>query len=240
VVALVGSNVPVIEGANGSLESIAPGIEQPGFDGHAAAEFLAARGRDGPFTVLALGKLTNVALALMKEPTLAEKMRVVWLGSNFPLPGEYNLENDPQAARFVLDHAAVFEIVTVRYGEATGTDAVRITLDEIRRRMPGLGPHVSAVEGRHGGSFEHFGDYSLDLFSHAEPNGDPPSRPLFDLAAAAIVAEPGWAGARTIPAPALDGVAWNEVPHQERTITLWEHFERDAIVEGLFTVLSAP
>ena len=52
--------------------------------------------------LIAIGKLTNVALALEKAPAIAGKIRLVWLGSNYPEPGEYNLINDTSALQYLL------------------------------------------------------------------------------------------------------------------------------------------
>ena len=104
--------------------------------------------------------------------------------------------------RYVLSVDVPFEIATVRYGRGTGTDAVRMTRDEIGRRMPGKGPRAeSPVTGRHGGTFTTFGDYPVNLFEHITPDGTPPSRALFDMAAAAILKNPAWARREEIPAP---------------------------------------
>ena len=92
---------------------------------------------------LPVGKLTNIALALKKDPSIASKVRIVWLGSNYPEPGEYNQENDEGAVQYVLDTNVPFEIALVRYGTPSGTDHVRVTRDEIRERMPGKGPRVA-------------------------------------------------------------------------------------------------
>ena len=91
--------------------------------------------------LIPIGKLTNIALALKKEPALASRVRIVWLGSNYPDPGEYNLENDEGALQFILDSTSVpFEMAVVRYGKPSGTDHVRVTQEEIHARMPDKGP----------------------------------------------------------------------------------------------------
>lgn len=242
VVALCGSagRVPVIHGASGDFSEIRMAVGAPPYDGHEAVSFIidAAHRHGTPerkLILVAVGKLTNVALALEKAPTIAPKVRVVWLGSNYPDPGEYNLDNDPSAVNYLLNADVEFEIVTVRYGNSTGTAAVRATLAEIRERMPGQGPHVEVpIEGRNGGTFHTFGDYSADLFAHIEPEGDPPARPLYDMAALAIIKNPSWARARVIPAPLLSGVAWVERPQNPRTIRLWEHFDAEAIMADFY------
>ncbi len=80
--------------------------------------------REQKLVLLPVGKLTNIALALKKEPAIADRVRVVWLGSNYPEPGEYNLDNDTVSMNYVLGTSVPFEIVTVRYGKPSGTAAV--------------------------------------------------------------------------------------------------------------------
>ena len=235
---------PVIRGANGSFAEIAPHIREKRFDGHAAVDAIIAQAKAStsqPLVLLPVGKLTNVALALLKDPSIASKVRIVWLGSNYPEPGEYNQENDEGALQYVLDADVPFEIALVRYGTPTGTDHVRVTREEIRQRMPGKGPRIRAlVPGRHGGKFSTFGDYSVNLFDHIELSGNPPSRALFDMAAVAIVKNPAWAKSRKIPAPKIVDGKWVERPDNKRTITLWEHFDRDAIMNDFYAVMERP
>ena len=236
---------PVIRGANGSFAEIAPHVGETTFDGSAAVDTMLARSHKrgaSRLVLVPIGKLTNVALALKKDPTLADRVRVVWLGSNYPEPGEYNQENDEGALQFVIDSTTVpFEMAVVRYGRSTGTDHVRVSRDEVRARMAGKGPRSAVpVEGRNGGTFTTFGDYSVDLFAHITMNGDPPSRALYDMAAVAIVKNPAWAHPRRIPAPALVDSKWRERPGNTRTIVVWENFDKDAILKDFYATMDRP
>ena len=235
----------VIRGANGSFEEIAPRLHLPDFDGAAAVNFIIEQAREpraGPLVLLPVGKLTNVALALRKDPSIASRVRIVWLGSNYPEPGEYNQENDEGALRYLLDETDVpFEMVVVRYGKPSGTDAVRASLEEIRRTMPGKGPRsATPVAGRNGGAFSTFGDYSVNLFENIELHGSPPARALFDMAAVAIVKNLDWADAVRIPAPRLADGKWVDRPDNPRTIILWENFDRDAIMRDFYRTMERP
>lgn len=247
VIALCGQDgkVPLRAGANGSFLQIRPKLAQPNYDGKLAVDFIIQQAHASPagqpLVLVPIGKLTNVALALAKDPTIAPNVRIVWLGSNYPEPGEYNQDNDPESLRFVLAQDVPFEMVTVRYGTPSGTDAIRVTLDQVKTTFAGRGPKVGApVMGRHGKAFQTFGDYAVNLFEHIEMNGTPPSRALYDLAAAAIVKTPGWAKARVHPAPALVGKKWEERPNNPRRITIWEHFDRAAIVGDFEDTLARP
>jgi purine nucleosidase len=234
---------PVFRGANGSFAEIAPHVGESRFDGASAVNEIIrqAKAPGSPLVLVPVGKLTNIALALRKDPSIASKVRIVWLGSNYPEPGEYNQENDEGALQYVLDTEVPFEIALVRYGTPSGTDHVRATREEIHQRMPGKGPRIRVpITGRHGGKFATFGDYSVNLFDHIELSGTPPSRALYDMAAVAIVKNPTWAHARKIPAPKLENGKWVERPDNIRTITLWENFDRDAILKDFYATMDRP
>jgi hypothetical protein len=243
VVDLVGwkGKVPVIKGANGNFTEIRDQLNQEVFDGSEAVDFIiqeAMKKRKEPLVLLPVGKLTNVALALEKEPSIAKKVRIVWLGSNYPDPGEYNLENDTAAMNYILKTGAPFEMVTVRYGQTSGTADVKVKRKDIYTRMPGSGPVVvEAVTGRHGGTFTCFGDYSVDLFRHITDLEDGCYRSLFDMAAVAIVKEPSWAEASEIPSPLYVDNSWIEQPENSRKINIWENFDRDAIMTDFYATL---
>ena len=235
--------IPLLKGANKSFTEIKNDLNKLDFDGFKAVNFIiseAKKHKRDKLVVIAVGKLTNLALALKKDPSIAENIRLVWLGANYPEPGEYNLENDIESMNYVLKTTIEFEMVTVRYGKPSGTDAVRVTLEEINTNMPGMGPEISnPITGRHGGKFNNFGDYSVNLFIHIDYHGDPPSRALFDMAAVAIVKNPKWAASSTISCPIMIDKNWVEQPGNNRKIILWENFEKDKIISDFYRSLKA-
>ncbi len=243
IVKLCGLNdkIPVFKGANEKFEDIKNQTDSIIFDGHEAVNFIinnANKKREDRLIILAVGKLTNVALALKKEPSISNNIKVVWLGSNYPDPGEYNQDNDTSALSYILKTSVPFHMVTVRYGKPSGTAAVTVTQNEININMPGKGPKVpELVTGRHGGSFDCFGDYSVSLFKHIDYHGDPPSRALFDMAAVAIVKNPQWADSSTISCPVLLNNIWVEQPDNIRKITIWEDFNKEKIIADFYSTL---
>jgi len=77
----------------------------------AAVDFLISEieRRPGAVTILALGPMTNIALALRMKPEIETKIkRIVFMGGNLHVPGnatplaEFNFWFDPEAARIVL------------------------------------------------------------------------------------------------------------------------------------------
>lgn len=232
--------IPLHAGADGDFEEIRQTLDQTEFDGQSAVDFIieqARKERDQKLILLPVGKLTNIALALEKAPDISENVRIVWLGSNYPAKGEYNQENDISSLNYILDQDVPFEMVMVRYGKPSGSDAVRATPADIEENLAGQGPEVAPVTGRHGGTFTNFGDYSLNLFEGIELHGDPPSRALFDMVAVAILKNPGWGETKEIPAPVLVNEEWQERPDNERTIIIWENFDKEAILDDFYSVM---
>jgi len=78
---------------------------------NAAVQFLISEieRRPGEVTILAIGPMTNVALALRLKPAIETKIKqIVFMGGNIKAPGnsspwaEFNFWFDPEAARMVL------------------------------------------------------------------------------------------------------------------------------------------
>lgn len=237
----VRQEIPLLKGADKSFLEIRDDLEDATFDGFTAVDFIISESKKHTkekLVVIAVGKLTNLALALQKEPAIANNIRLVWLGANYPDPGEYNLEDDIPSMNYVLETDIEFEMVTVRYGKPSGTDAIKVTQAEVNARMPGLGPKIKTpIVGRHGDTFDKFGDYSVNLFTHIDYHGDHPSRALFDMAAVAIVKNPEWAKITEIPCPTMTDKVWVERPDNPRKIIIWEHFDKENILADFYATL---
>tara|TARA_S200000501_G_scaffold256493_1_gene240305 strand:- start:21592 stop:22590 length:999 start_codon:yes stop_codon:yes gene_type:complete len=238
------NKTPLLKGANKGFNEIKSSLDSAYYDGHKAVNFIIEEASQfsshQKLIVLAVGKLTNVALAVKKKPSIIPNIRLVWLGSNYPEPGEYNQENDIESLNFLLSTDITFEMVTVRYGKLSGTDFVKVTEDDVQKRIAPLGETIATpVSGRHGGEYFSFGTYAISLFDNISYYGDPPSRSLFDMAAVAIVKNPSWAKAKEIPSPILIDKKWVEIPENNRKIVLWEYFDQKSILNDFYESLTA-
>jgi len=231
--------IPIFTGADKNYEEIKDKVNNDKFDGSDAVNFIIERAHANDkrkLILIPVGKLTNISLAIKKDPTIIPKIRIVWLGSNYPDPGEYNFVNDIPSINPLLELNVDFEMVMVRYHKESGTDAVKAYLKDIRKIMPGKGPHISEnVIGRHGGSFDNFGDYSVSLFKNFREENS--SRPLFDMAAVAIVKNPEWADRVEIPAPKFEDDKWIDQPENQRKIIIWENFDKESIMADFYNIM---
>jgi inosine-uridine nucleoside N-ribohydrolase len=119
------SDVPVVRGSAGpplrrSTDDAVPARVSGSLPGHAATALVERiLAEPGQLTVVAIGPLTNVALALALEPRVAAHVReIVVMGGVFlehtnlaAMPGEFNTWSDPDATAAVLSSGAPLRFV---------------------------------------------------------------------------------------------------------------------------------
>jgi purine nucleosidase len=122
-----------IHGKTGLGHAALPEPKEPPHAPHAADSIIAAaRSHSGRLVLCATGPLTNVALAVMREPELPRLVkRFVIMGGAYAEPGnvtpsaEFNIWHDPEAARIVF-HA---------FGGVGAAPVIAIGLDVTRKTI---------------------------------------------------------------------------------------------------------
>lgn len=235
-------DTPVYKGVNGKFDEILPNLGSKDHDGSSAVDFIIkqVKKHKKDLTILAVGKLTNVALAMVKDPSIIPHVNLVWLGTNYPNFREYNFINDIPAMNYISRSNAHFEVMPCRYNMESGTARVKVYKDKIVEKMKGLGPTVSTeIEGRHGGEFNNLGDYLSSLFNHIEYYHKPPSRSLFDMVAVAVLKNKDWAQKSEVTAFVFENERWNTVSLSHRKIILWEFFDAEEVMKDFYQTLES-
>ena len=138
--------------------------------------------------VVAIGAITNVASALISDPTLKDRIVVVWLGGhslNWYDTREFNMYQDVAAARIIFGCGAPL----VQLPCAGVVDTFRTTGPELDFWFTGKNP---------------LADYlAKNTIAEAESyaKGKTWSRVIWDVTAVAFVCDPGTLASRLIPAP---------------------------------------
>jgi purine nucleosidase len=122
-----------IHGKTGLGHAILPEPEEPSDALHAADSIIgAARLHSGRLILCATGPLTNIALAVMREPELPRLVkRFVIMGGAYSEPGnvtpsaEFNIWHDPEAARIVFR----------AFGGVGGAPVIAVGLDVTRKTI---------------------------------------------------------------------------------------------------------
>lgn len=130
------SHPPLIEGGHVPLADTKTPIVSP------AVDFLidVSRGynESNRLQVLNIGAITDVASAILKDPTITRRIRVLNMGFNNWQQGgnEFNIANDPRAMQVVLDSDV--PLVTGA-GDVCRRD-LALSLDQARAMVSGRGP----------------------------------------------------------------------------------------------------
>ncbi len=181
-----------------------------------------ARPAGDPLYVVCIAAITNLASAILLEPSIIEKIVVVWLGGHalhWPDTAEFNLRQDVRAARLVFECGAPLVLVPCM-GVASH---LHTSLPEVEKYVRGRGAT---------------GDYLYEIFAAYQPEQMGRSKVIWDLAAVAFLLDPGWMSSMFIPCPVLtDELTWKIDPSR-RLIRYIHHIDRDPIFRDLFTKLA--
>lgn len=202
----------------GSREYL-PGASEA-VESEAAADLVerAHEGRDGPLYVVAIGTPTNVASALLRDPTIREEVVVVWLGGHpheWHTAEEFNLAQDVHASRVLFDSGVPLVQIPCR----NVAEHVATTVPELEAHLAGVSPVA---------------DYLVETFADYPGAGDPYySKEVWDLAAVAWVADPGLVPSHLAASPVLtDQVTWSHDPTRH-LVRVAHHVDRDAVFRTL-------
>lgn len=218
--ALPGSEVPVYAGSERWLSDAGQAVPS------AAAADLAERARqcEGLLHVVAIGAPTNVASALLADPGLASRIVVVWLGGHAlswgSTAGEFNLRQDPEASRVLLDCGVPLVLIPCG-GVADHMITTRHEIDACVR--PAGKP----------------GALLADLYEEYVPDQPGRSKVIWDMAASGWLLDRGWLRAELTSSPILaPGLTWSR-DHARHLILIATRVDRDKIFGDLFRRLAA-
>lgn len=160
-----------------------PGVEQRSEHAVHVLDELSHR-YAGELTIIAIGPLTNIAAALILDPSFARRVRhVVCMGGAFEVPGnippsrvaEANIYNDPEAARVVVESGIRYTMVGLDV-----THQTLLTLEQVERLSEDTAPIRAARQ-----MLDHYVSIYRELQGLE-------GCALHDPLAVAVAADPGW------------------------------------------------
>ena len=215
-------DVPVWTGSAAWMTDATTPVRSDGVDALIA---LAHESRQGPLYVVAIGAATNVASAVLQDPSIRERICVIWT-SAYPswwprANSSYNLVGDLHASRALLASGVPLVYVPGFYvGEE-----LRVGRLELEAHVRGAGV---------------LGDYLWETFaSHWMTASEQPgfSKVIWDLVCVAWLVDPTLLSTDLQPVPVLtDDLRWEHPPGQP----LWREaydVDRDRVYADLYRVL---
>jgi len=176
---------------------------------------------EDPLYVAAVGAITNVGNAILIDPSIIDKIVVVWLGGNghnWPHQREFNFRQDLNASRTIFDCGVPF----VQLPCTPVVTHFTTTVPEMERYVAGRGA---------------IGDYLLKIFKEYRKDHFAWSKVLWDMTAVAWLVNAKWLPSDLVHSPIVTDnytFSFDNSRHMIRTVNF---VQRDPIFRDFFTKL---
>jgi len=197
---------------------------------------LAHQDREGPLYVVGLGAATNLASALLLDPTIVERIVMVWIGGHphsWPQARDFNLKQDIAAAQVLFDSGV--PLVHIPAGDVAA--ALTITLPELEAGLRGKSPIADALYHNVDGY------YTETNAGKKQPRSGSNAwqKVIWDIATIAWLLEPDkMVTTRVVPSPVLtDDGTWKTADGRH-PIRVAVKLDRDRIFHVLFQRIGEP
>ena len=171
--------------------------------------------------ILAIGAITNVALAIKKSPEIIEKIEVIWLGGNslfYKNNMDFNFRQDVQAVREVLESKAKLTVIPCRNVASN----LRTSIYELEHFLKGKSELC---------------DYLCQRFYNDTYHGIQERRVIWDISVIAYMINKSWFETEEISCPIIRADTSYELTGNRHKITFVNYLDVDKIYNDLFQKL---
>lgn len=173
--------------------------------------------------ILGIGAITNIALAIKKEPKIIGKIEIIWLGGNevgYKDNLEYNFRQDVEAVKIVLE------------------SQVKLTILPCKDIVSNLRIHINTLKENLGNKSE-LCDYLIERFYNDGYHGIQETRVIWDISVIAYMINKNWFETKEISSPNIKEDTSYEITQNKHNVTFVTKLNRDKIYEDLFNKLGA-
>lgn len=176
-------------------------------------------------TIVAIGAITNVAVAIFSAPDITEKIDVIWLGGHSFLSkdnNEFNFKQDVEAVRTVFNSKAPLVVIPCRNVAAQ----LSTTIFELQHYI---------------GNLDEIGAYLCQIFNEMESKlaktkkdfvGS--SKTLWDLCAVAYLLNKDWFLVQEVSCPKIEDNTSYTMTTNKHKITFVGDLDRNKIFQDFF------
>ena len=208
-------------------ESYLPDEKTP-VDSPAARELVRlsnSEGPDDPLYIIAIGAITNVASALLLDPSMRERCVIVWLGGHarqWPDTREFNMQQDIAAARVVFD---------------SGAPVIQLPCMGVVSELRTTGPELEHWLRGKNKLCDYLADNTINEVAHYA-GGTAWSRVIWDVSAIAWFLEDDFMFGHVADSPVCEYDYTYSYDPNRHPYRLIDFVERDAIFTDLFKTLA--
>ncbi len=171
--------------------------------------------------ILAIGAITNVALAIKKEPQIINKVEVIWLGGHSFLSKdnkEFNFKQDVQAVKTVFESMVKLTIIPCKNVASN----LRTSIYELEHFLKGR---------------SELGDYLCQRFYNDGVHGIQERRVIWDISVIAYMIHKDWFETEEVSCPNIKEDTSYEVTKNRHKITVVNYLNVDKIYQDLYRKL---
>lgn len=171
--------------------------------------------------ILGIGAITNIALAIKKEPKIIDRIEIIWLGGNeieYKDNLEYNFKQDIEAVKIVFDSTVKMTILPCK----NVVSDLRIDIAELKSKLDNK---------------KELNKYLIERFYNDRYHGIQETRVIWDISVIAYMINKNWFETEKISCPNIKEDSSYELTDNRHSITFVTKLDRDRIYEDLFRKL---
>lgn len=171
--------------------------------------------------ILAIGAITNVAIAIKKEPKIIDKIEIIWLGGHSFLNDnnrEFNFKQDVQAVRNVFESKVKLTIIPCKNVASN----LRTSIYELEHFLKGKSELC---------------DYLCQRFYDDGVHGIQERRVVWDISVIAYMINKDWFETSEVSCPNINDDTSYELTENNHKITVVNYLNVDKIFRDLFNKL---
>ena len=226
-------------------------------DSEAVQDLIRRAKQGGPLYVVCIAAITNVASALMIDPSIRDNLVLVWLAGeplHFPHGFEYNLSEDLFASRYIFDCGVPLVYIPCM----SVASHLSISKEEVQAQLAGKNPICDYLAGVLSDLFPKNASVADEMMLYNKAGNlkgvydltDEESaayrtkhyaigRIIWDIAPMAYVMNPTWCPCYEAPSPVLlDHSRWGAVDEGRHRIKVCSYLFRDCIFGDLMAKLN--
>lgn len=204
--------------AKGSTDYIVNGYNE---ENDAVNKMIEIANKNDKTYILAIGAITNVALAIKKEPKIISKIEVIWLGGHSFLREdnkEFNFRQDIQAVRTVFESKVKLTVIPCENVASN----LRTSIYELEHFLKGKSELC---------------DYLCQRFWNDEVHGLQERRVIWDISVIAYMVNSKWFETSEYSCPVINDDTSYEQTKDNHKITMVNYLNVDKIYKDLFKKL---
>lgn len=171
--------------------------------------------------ILGIGAITNIALAIKKEPKIIDKIEIIWLGGNeidYKDNLEYNFRQDIEAVKIVFESKVKMTILPCK----NVVSDLRIDINTVKNNLANKSKLCN---------------YLIEKFYNDGYHGIQESRVIWDISVIAYMLNKEWFETRRISCPNINNDTSYKKTKSNHKITFITKLEKEKIYEDLFRKL---